>query len=124
MSDSFDLQSILDQFIRTAVSDFWSLAKQMFFIYWPYMIGFLVIVIAGVTLQIFMLKSGGHSKLSAGFNSLVGSLTYSVFFLIYFGICYWIFGTQVVDDIWFAVFGAMSFPSTGFFLKSIGFWYY
>ena len=124
MSDSFNLQSMLDQFIRTVISDFWSLAKQMFFMYWLYIVGFLIIVIAGVILQIFMLKSGGHSKLSAGFNSLVGSLTYSIFFLIYFGICYWIFGTQVVDDVWFAVFGTMSFPSTGFFLKSIGFWYY
>ncbi len=124
MSDAFNLQSILDQAIRTLVSDLWSLAKQMFFIYWPYIIGFLIFVIAGVILQIFMLKSGGHSKLSAGFNSMVGSLTYSLFFLIYFGICYWIFGTQVVDDIWFTVIGAISFPSTGFFLRAIGFWYY
>ncbi len=124
MDANFNLQSILDQFIRTAVSDFWSLAKQIFFMYWPYIIGFFVIVIAGVILQIFMLKSGGRSKLSAGFNSMVGSLTYSLFCLIYFSICYWIFGTQVVDDVWFAVIGAISFPSTGWFLRAIGFWYY
>lgn len=99
MSDTLNLQSILDQIIRTLVSDLWSLAIQVFSMYWLYIIGFLTFVIAGVILQIFMLKSGGHSKLSAGFNSLVGSLTYSIFFLIYFSICYWIFGTQVVDDI-------------------------
>lgn len=121
MSDTFNLQSILDQMIRTLVSDLWSLARQMFLMHWPYIIGFLVFVIAGVVLQIFMLKSGGRSKLSAGFNSMVGSLTYSLFFLIYFGVCYWIFGTQVVDDIWFAVIGTISFPSTGFFLRAIGF---
>lgn len=124
MTESFSIQSLLDQFIRTAVSDFWSLAKQMFFMYWPYIIGFFVIVIAGVILQIFILKSGGRSKLSAGFNSMVGSLTYSLFCLMYFSVCYWIFGTQVVDDVWFAVIGAISFPSTGLFLRAIGFWYY
>ena len=124
MPESLNLQSILDQMIRIVVSDIWSLSKQLFLAHWPYVIGFLVIIIAGVILQIMMLKSGGHSKLSAGFNSLVGSLTYSIFFLIYFLICYLIFGTQVVDDIWFALFGTLSFPSTWLFLKSIGFWYY
>jgi hypothetical protein len=124
MYDSLNLQSILDQFARTAVLDFWFLVKQIFLVYWPYIIGFLVIVVAGVILQIFMLRSGGRSKLSAGFNSMVGSLTYSLFFLIYFGVCYWIFGTQVVDDIWFAVIGTISFPSAGCFLRAIGFWHY
>lgn len=53
-----------------------------------------------------MLKSGNHNKLSASFNSMVGSFTYSIFFLIYFLLSYWVFGTQVIDEIWLIVFGA------------------
>ena len=124
MFGQLNLSSILDQMIRTTISELWSFAKEQFMAHWPYVVGFFVFIVAGVILQIIMLRSGRHNKLSAGFNSLVGSLTYLMFFLILFLISYLIFGTQVVDDIWFAIFGALSFPATGFFLRVIGFWYY
>ncbi len=116
--------SILDRAIK---SEFYSdipIVKTLWLTYWPYIIGFFVFVIAGVVIQILMLRSGHRNKLSAGFNSLVGSLTYSLFFLIQLLICYLIFGAQVIDDIWFTTFGAISFPATWAFLNAIGFWYY
>lgn len=124
MSDALSPQSLLEQMIHSMLSGLWSIVKHIFILYWPYIIGFFVIVVAGIILQIIMLKSGSRSKLSAGFNSMVGSFTYSIFFLIYFLLSYWIFGTQVVDEIWFTVFGALAFPSTWYFLRGIGFWYY
>jgi len=124
MPDKLDLSSIFDYAIRSFISDFWVAIKDLLVIYWPYIVGFLVFVIAGIVIQILMLRSGHRNKLSAGFNSLVGSLTYSLFFLIQFLICYWIFGSQVIDDIWFTTFGAISFPATWAFLNAIGFWYY
>ena len=124
MSYVLSPQVLLDQMIRSAMSGIWPVTKHLFFIYWPYIVGLAVLIIAGVILQIIMLKSGSRSKLSASFNSMVGSFTYSIFFLIYFLLSYWIFGTQVVDEIWFTVFGALAFPSTWYLLKGIGFWYY
>jgi hypothetical protein len=124
MSDTLSPQSLLEQMIHSMISGLWYIAKHIFTLYWPYIIGFFVIVVAGIILQIIMLKSGSRSKLSSGFNSMVGSFIYSIFFLIYFLISYWIFGTQVVDEIWFTVFGSLSFPSTWYFLRGIGFWYY
>jgi len=123
MSDT-STSSILDKAIK---SEFYSdipIVKTLWLTYWPYIIGFFIFVIAGVVIQILMLRSGHHNKLSAGFNSLVGSLTYSLFFLIQLLICYLIFGAQVIDDLWFAIFGAISFPATWTFLNTIGFWYY
>jgi hypothetical protein len=89
-----------------------------------YVIGFLAFIVVGVILQVIMLRSGGNTKLPAWFNRLVGSLTYSLFFLIFLGISYIIFGTQVVDKIWFTIFGLLAFPTTGLFLCIIGFWRY
>jgi len=124
MTESFNLQSILDQAIRIAIADLWFIFKEIFITHWPYIVGFIIIVISGVILQIIMLKSGSRSKLSSGFNSMVGSLAYTLFCLIYFAIAYLIFGSQVVDSIWLTVFGALAFPSTWYFLRGIGFWYY
>jgi len=113
-----------DEIIKSIVSQSYSFAKEQFIIHWPYIIGFFVFIIAGVILQIIMLRSGGDSKLPAFFNRLVGSFTYSIFFLIQLSISYWVFGAQVIDDVWFTLFGIISFPVTGFFLCAIGFWYY
>ncbi|MFA6077338.1 MAG: hypothetical protein WC735_04680 [Candidatus Paceibacterota bacterium] len=124
MSEPLDITLMIDKMIRSVIIELWFFAKEQLLIYWPYVFGFFIFVVAGVVLQIIMLRSGGHSKLSAGFNRLVGSLTYFIFFLIFFSISYWVFGSQVVDSIWFAVFGALSFPTTGLFLRAIGFWYY
>jgi hypothetical protein len=71
-----------------------------------------------------MLRSGKRNKLSPWFNRMVGSLTYSLFFALFIVIFYLILGNQVIDEIWFALFGAISFPLTGWFLRWIGFWYY
>jgi len=124
MSESFNFKSILDQAIRIAIADLWFIFKQIFIIYWPYIVGFFVVIISGIILQIIMLRSGSRSKLSSGFNSMVGGLTYVLFCLFYFAISYWIFGSQVVDEIWFTAFGGISFLSTWLFLRAIGFWYY
>lgn len=124
MVEPINLSSMLDQMIRMALSTLLLFAKQLLMTYWPYILAFFVIVIAGVILQIIMLKSGTHNKLSAGFNRLVGSLTWSALFLMYLSISYWIFGTQVIDKLWFTLFGSLSFLSTWLILRAIGFWYY
>lgn len=124
MSDVLSLQDLLDQMIRLVISGFWVLIKNMLSAYWPYITGFIVFVVAGVILQIIMLKSGRKNKLSGGFNSMVGSFTYSIFFFIYFLLSYWLCGVQIVDEIWFTVFGAAAFVSTWYLLRGIGFWYY
>lgn len=124
MVEPINISLMLDQGIRIAVSIVLSFAKQLLIAYWPYMVGFFVIVMAGVVLQIIMLKSGTHNKLSGSFNRLIGSLTWSAFFLMYLSVGYWIFGTQVIDKLWFTLFGSLSFPSTWLILKAIGFWYY
>jgi hypothetical protein len=115
---------MLDEIIKSMVSRVYFFTREQLVAHWPYVVGFFIFVIAGVILQIIMLRSGGHSKLPAFFNRLVGSLIYSIFFLIQLSISYWIFGTRVVDEIWFTLFGIISFPITGFFLRAIGFWYY
>lgn len=115
---------MLDQIIRLIVFQLYSTVKEQLITYWPYAIGFVVFIIAGIILQIIMLRGGGHSKLSPGFNRLVGGLIYSIFFLIMLLISFWIFGTRVIDEVWFTLFGILSFPATGFFLRAIGFWYY
>lgn len=116
------------EFKRNIISSTFSQLRPMlgdlFLAHWLGICIFFGVIIVGVILQIAMLRSGGHSKLSAGFNSLVGSITYSIFFLIYFGVGYLIFGVRAIDEIWLTVFGLLAFPSTGFFLRIIGFWYY
>lgn len=124
MENQLNMQYVFDQAIRAAIADLWYIFKQIFIIYWPYIVGFVVIVISGIILQIIMLRSGSRNKLSSGFNSMVGSLIYALFCLFYFAIFYWIFGPQVIDEIWFTAFGGISFLSTWLFLKGIGFWYY
>ncbi|MDP1884219.1 MAG: hypothetical protein Q8L10_02520 [Candidatus Moranbacteria bacterium] len=113
-----------DEAIKSMVFQLIVVIKEQLIAHWPYVIIFFALIIAGVILQILMLSGGGQSKLSVGFNRLIGSLTYSIFFMIILSISYWIFGVQVIDDIWFAIFGILSYPATGYFLRAIGFWYY
>jgi len=115
---------MIDQTIRLTVFQLYFFAKEQLITHWLYVAGFFAFIIAGVILQIIMLRGGGHSKLSPGFNRLVGSLTYLMFFLIMLLISYWLFGTRVIDEVWIILFGILSFPATGFFLRAIGFWYY
>lgn len=100
------------------------LLKTFFILHWRYILLFLVFIIAGVLLQIRMLRSGRHNKLPAWFNRLVGSVTYFLFFSVMTTIAFWIFGEQVIDKGWFAIFNLLAYPMTGFFLRAIGFWYY
>lgn len=96
-------------------------AKQFWFLYWPYIIAFFLVVIAGVILQILILRSGGRSRLSPDFNRLVGSLTYMFFFCLQLVVSYWICGTDVIDEKWFALFGTLAYPVTGYFYKQSDF---
>lgn len=115
---------MIDQIIKNTISQCGPIVREFLLAHWLYFFGFFAVVIAGIVLQIIMLRSGGQCKLPAFFNRIVGSLTYLTFFLIFLLIGYWIFGTRVIDDIWFSIFGILSFPATGFFLRAIGFWYY
>lgn len=114
----------MDKIVKATVSQLWAMLKLWWPHLWPYAIGFAVFVLGGMVLQILMLRSGGHSRLSPGFNRMVGSLFYGIFFMLLLIIAYWIWGSQVIDDTWFLIFGTISFPLTGFFLRAIGFWYY
>jgi len=118
------LQEIQGKINNAYISAFSTVAKHIWLQYWPYVIIFIIIIIAGIILQILMLRSGRHNRLSPGFNRLVGSLTYFFFFGLLFIITYWTFGAQIVDELWLAIFGAIAFPVTGIFLRWIKFWYY
>jgi len=107
--------------IATPILD---LLKKFFLLYWRYILLFLVFIIAGVLLQIRILRNGRHNKLPAWFNRLVGSVTYSLFFALMTAIAYWLFGPQILDKGWFMIFNLISYPMTKFFLIKIGFWYY
>ena len=113
-----------EEIFKSIISQIYFLAKSQLNVHWPFVVLFSVFIISGIILQIMLLRSGGNSKLPAWFNQLVGSITYTIIFLIITAVCYWIFGVQVVDEKWLALFGALSFPATGFFLSAIGFWYY
>lgn len=117
-------QQAQDETTRLLASVFISIAKQISLTYWPWIAGFLTLVFAGVIVQIIMLRGGGHSKLSPWFNRLAGSVFYGIFFSLELAISYFIWGYGVFDEIWFAVFGLISFPVTKLFLLKIGFWYY
>jgi hypothetical protein len=108
------------------MSGLWPAFKQHIWpVFSPYIVGLGIFVIGGIILQILMMKTGGRTnRLSPAFNSMVGSLAYGAFFGLYLFVAYWIWGTQVIDDVWFAIIGIISFPSAGFFLRAIGFWYY
>lgn len=113
--------AFIDGIIKSLVSTLWFWTKE----YWIYITIFVVLVIIGVIVQINMMKSGGHrNRLPPAFNRLVGSLTYWFIFWIQVVIAYWIFGNQVIDDLWFLIFGGVAFPVTKLFLVKIGFWYY
>jgi len=117
-------EEVMDKFIRAAAHGAWNGIKLWWPLLWPYAIGFSVFVIAGMILQTLMLRSGGRSRLSPDFNRMVGSLFYGIFFVLQLIIAYLIWGPQVIDEIWFAAFGAISVPLTWIFLRVIGFWYY
>jgi hypothetical protein len=91
---------------------------------WPYLLVLFLIVVGGVILQILMMRVGGYgNRLSSGFNALVGSLTNAIFLGLILLVAYSIWGTQVVDETWFALIEALAFSATWIFLRAIGFWY-
>lgn len=124
MDQSAIAATVADLMVKAFVAGVWSFAKVAWFLWRPYIIGIAVIIVAGVAWRIIMLRLGGHNKLPPGFNRLVGSLTYFVFSVLIFAIAYWIWGGRVIDEMWLPIFGALSFPLTGLFLRRIGFWYY
>lgn len=97
--------------------------KTFWILYWKYILIFLAFVIAGIVIQIKMLRRGRHNKLPTWFNILVGSLTYWLFFSLMTAIAYWIFGDKIIDDYWFTIFNLLAYPMVKLFLKAIGFWY-
>lgn len=117
-------QNFLNQVIQNTITNLWSLIKTHWSSLWPYVFGFAVFILGGMILQIIMLRSGNHNKLSAGFNSMVGSLFWLIFFVLLLGIAYLGFGSQVIDEIWFGLLSLIAFVLTGVFLRLIGFWYY
>lgn len=119
-----EINRLMDSMERSFVLGIWGAVKIIWLAFWPYIIIFTLFILAGVVWQILIFQSGKRNRLSPGFNRLVGSLTYFFFFALIFIIAYWIFGTQVIDELWLAIFGAIAFPVTGLFLKFIGFCYY
>ncbi len=113
-----------EEVAKIAASIVIAIVKQLWFYFWPVIIAFLFIIISGIILQSLMLRSGGHSRLSSGFNRLAGSTVYSVFLILITAVAYQILGSEVIDESWIALFGLISFPLTGLFLRAIGFWYY
>jgi hypothetical protein len=118
------IHQMQEQIASTVVSLLRSITALIWSHFWPYIIGFFIVILAGVILQILMLKGGGNARLSPGFNRLLGSITYLFFLALVALIAYLIWGSEVIDETWFVVFGVIAFPLTGLFLRLIGFWYY
>jgi len=119
-----EVNKLMDSILNSFVLGLWDSIKIIWLSFWPYIIIFILFILAGIIWQIIKLRTDKRKKLSAAFNSLVGSLTYFLFFGLLFIIFYFIFGSRVVDKIWFAIFGTASFFITKRFLRWIGFWYY
>jgi len=119
-----EVNKLMDSILNSFVLGLWNSIKIIWLSFWPYIIIFILFILAGVIWQIIILRTDKRKKLSAAFNSLVGSLTYFLFFGLLFIIFYFIFGSRVVDKIWFVIFGTASFFITKRFLRWIGFWYY
>jgi len=116
--------NVMDLVVKSFISGIWIAVETMWVNWWPFIIGFIGVVVIGVILQIIMLRLSNYNKLSPRFNRLVGSLTYIIFFVSITAIAYLIFGTAVIDEIWFGIFGIIAFPLVKVFLRAIGFWYY
>ena len=117
-------EDLLDQIIQNTIINMWQMIKTHWPSLWPYVVGFAVFILGGMVLQIIILRSGSRNKLSAGFNSMVGSLFWLIFFVLLLGIAYLSFGSQVIDEIWFGLLSLIAFILAGTFLRLIGFWYY
>ncbi len=78
----------------------------------------------GIILAIIVIQSIGWYRFSSGVNSVIGSIVYHVLFWSLVALCYWIFGTQIIDEIWLILFWAIGYRFTKVLLKSVGFWLY
>ncbi len=92
--------------------------------HWKIIVIFFVSVLVAVIFQILLLRGGGHSKLSPGFNRLVGGVTFAIVFALVDFVANFIFGSRITNIFWFAGFGIIAFLLTHFALTLIGFWYY
>ena len=122
------LPGLLEQGVKDAfvfwLHTLWSIAKVVWIQFWPYILVACFVIVAGVILQIIMIRIGGHEmRLPSAFNVFVGSLTNLVFFFLLLLLAYLLLGTDVIDGDWFAVIEAIAFPATWLFLHAIGFWY-
>lgn len=124
MGQAASSNNVMNLVAKGFINGIWLGVKTMWVNWWPFIVVFFVVVIIGIVLQILMLRNSGHNKLSPGFNRLVGSLTYTIIFILIITIAYLIWGPKIIDEIWFVIFGAMAFLSTHIFLRLIGFWYY
>lgn len=115
---------VQDQFIKSIVASFWSFIKAIWPIYWPYIVGFFVIIIIGMLIQIFLFRSGSNKKMPRAFNQLVGHLFYCFFFYLVVTVLYFIFGAQVIDGVLFACIAYPVYRLNKIFLIWIGFWRY
>lgn len=120
MEPDFFIKGIINVF----ASSFWTSIKSIWPLIWAYVIGFLIIIIVGIILQIGMLRGTGRNTLSPWFNRLAGSIIYAFFFCIFLALGYWLLGTEVIDIMWFTIIGVLSFMTTWLFLRIIGFWFY
>jgi ABC-type Fe3+-siderophore transport system permease subunit len=120
------VKNIIDQ-MQDNIAEGFILCLKLFFStvwlnYGPYIVWIVVILVLGILLQILLKKSDRRNQLPTGFNILVGSLVNLAFSFLVGFISYKIWGNQVIDEYWFAIFGLISFPLTWLFLRLIGFW--
>ena len=102
--------SFVEMIIEKTIEQFSSVVWSIFYPLRFYILGLLILIIGGILLQI----SGRRQ--SSRFNRAVGSLAYTLFSVAIFYISYLIWGVQVIDEIWLAVVGVISFVLTGAFL--------
>ncbi len=93
--------------------------------HWKIIVIILVFILVGIISQILLLRGGGHSKLSPGFNRFVGFIAYLCILYFLASILSLILGSRITSGLWFLGFGAIiAYPLTKFVLMLIGFWYY
>src|SRR6056297_226835 len=111
------VSEILGPILSNAVIDIISEAFNFIF---AHILGFIIFTL--IIFFIFYLQSSGIMKFSSGVNEGMGSLFYRMFFILIFIVLYFVFGTDVIDEMIFWIIYFVSYKLTGVFLREIGFW--
>lgn len=101
---------------------FWKGALTVWVDYWPYIIGFFVIVVISELLTRHRNPYNSANGFTPDFNRLVGSLTYMLLQLLLYFAIYLIVGNVAYCFSWPYIAHVLVFSLNFAFLHGIGFW--